>query len=39
MPIKHQPWPSDDDRTPEMRLPKWYGALGVLGTLLIVTRL
>ena len=25
MPIKHQPWPSDHDGTPEMRLPKWYG--------------
>lgn len=26
MPIKHQPWPSDHDGTPEMRLPKWYGS-------------
>lgn len=25
MPIKHRPWESDDDGTPEMRTAKWYG--------------
>jgi RNA polymerase sigma factor (sigma-70 family) len=25
MPIKHRPWQSDDDGTPEMRVAKWYG--------------
>jgi DNA-directed RNA polymerase specialized sigma24 family protein len=26
MPIKHHPWASDDDGTPEMRVARWYGA-------------
>jgi DNA-directed RNA polymerase specialized sigma24 family protein len=26
MPIKHRPWESDDDGTPEMRTAKWYGS-------------
>ena len=26
MPIKHHPWASDDDGTPEMRVAKWFGA-------------
>lgn len=26
MPIKHRPWASDDDGTPEMRVAKWYGS-------------